>query len=169
MTDGIGRVEQLAASKDGKLFLPSDLVALVNYHVNSDSYFYAEIWLTVTPMNFEQIIDTVKNQFIEFVLRLSESWHIESEAPSRNEVNRLVNVAIYNNSSGGNMPVFDQRNQHIQYQYNAAGNINISAVQTKVELAEQLEKLRWEVETAKSQGELDADTAVEAEYSSVAG
>jgi len=62
------------------------------------------------------------------------------------------------------MTVFDQRGQRVQYQFNAAGDINISAVQSKDELTRELEKLKVEVERAKDSNAIDADLAVEAEY-----
>jgi len=60
--------------------------------------------------------------------------------------------------------VFDQRDQQVQYQYNAAGDINIGAVQNQTELVGELEKLKAEVVKAKDSQALDEDTAIDVDY-----
>ena len=62
------------------------------------------------------------------------------------------------------MTVFDQRNQHVNYQYNAAGDINFGAVQNKVDVVGELEKLRVEMSKAIEAGILDEETATDAKY-----
>ena len=62
------------------------------------------------------------------------------------------------------MTVFDQRGQHVTYQYNAAGDINFGAVQNKLDVIQQLEKLQAEVNKAAAEGALDEETATDAEY-----
>jgi hypothetical protein len=62
------------------------------------------------------------------------------------------------------MPVFDQRGQHVTYQYNAAGDINFGAVQNKMDVIQQLERLQAEISQAAEQGALDEETATDAEY-----
>ena len=62
------------------------------------------------------------------------------------------------------MTVFDQRGQHVTYQYNAAGDINFGAVQNKVDVVVQLEKLRTEMSTAIESGVFDEETATDARY-----
>jgi hypothetical protein len=62
------------------------------------------------------------------------------------------------------MTVFDQRGQHVTYQYNAAGDINFGAVQNKMDVIQQLEKLQAEVNKAAKEGALDEETATDAEY-----
>lgn len=62
------------------------------------------------------------------------------------------------------MAVFDQRNQKVNYQYNAAGDINFGAVQNRVDLANELEKLHIELVKAIKANVLDEDTATDAEY-----
>ena len=51
-----------------------------------------------------------------------------------------------------------------QYQYNAAGDINIDAVGNKNELADELVKLRLEIERAKDSNAIDTDITIETEY-----
>jgi hypothetical protein len=65
---------------------------------------------------------------------------------------------------GGTMTVFDQRGQHVTYQYNAAGDIDFGAVQNRMDVVAQMEKLRAEFERAHQAGVLDDDTVVDAEY-----
>jgi DNA polymerase/3'-5' exonuclease PolX len=55
------------------------------------------------------------------------------------------------------MTVFDQRGQHVKYQYNIAGAIDLEAVQSKAQLIEQLEKLQAELARATREGALDVD------------
>lgn len=59
------------------------------------------------------------------------------------------------------MSIFDQRGQHVTYQYNAAGDINFGVVQNRVDLIEQLEKLRGEVAKAVEAQVIDAEIATE--------
>jgi hypothetical protein len=65
---------------------------------------------------------------------------------------------------GGEMTIFDQRGQHVNYQYNAAGNINFGAVQNRLDVVEQLEKLKAEIAKAAGSNALDQDTATDVEY-----
>ena len=63
------------------------------------------------------------------------------------------------------MTVFDQRGQHVTYQYNAAGDINFGAVQNKMELVTQLEALQTELAKAIQQGAIDdEEVATDTEY-----
>ena len=60
------------------------------------------------------------------------------------------------------MPIFDQRGQQVTYQYNAAGDINIGAVQDRTELVGELRKLGREVDQAAGGGVLEQTVATEA-------
>jgi hypothetical protein len=62
------------------------------------------------------------------------------------------------------MTVFDQRGQHVNYQYNAAGNINFEAVQNSVDFISELNKLKGEFSKAVAGNALDAETATDVEY-----
>lgn len=62
------------------------------------------------------------------------------------------------------MPVFDQRGQHVTYQYNAAGDINLAGVQNRADLTQQLERLYAELKRAAEAGTLDDTLATEAKY-----
>ncbi|MGH8474968.1 MAG: hypothetical protein ACRER2_04225 [Methylococcales bacterium] len=62
------------------------------------------------------------------------------------------------------MAIFDQRYTQVTYQYNAAGNIDIGAVQNKLEWIGEIKKLRQELETAIENKALDQDSGIDAEY-----
>jgi hypothetical protein len=62
------------------------------------------------------------------------------------------------------MSIFDQRGQHVNYQYNAAGDINFGAVQNKVDLVGELEKLKAELTKAGAAQVIDAEVVTDAEY-----
>jgi hypothetical protein len=62
------------------------------------------------------------------------------------------------------MTVFDQRNQNVNYQYNAAGDINFESVTNKVELLAELAKLKTELSKAGSADVIDAEIVTDAEY-----
>jgi hypothetical protein len=60
-------------------------------------------------------------------------------------------------------PMFDQRNQQVTYQYNAANNINFDNIQSMQSLAEQLERLRSETKDAAKKDAIDKKKASNAE------
>ncbi len=60
--------------------------------------------------------------------------------------------------------IFDQRNQHVTYQYNAYGNINFGAVENTAGLVEELKKLQAELREATKQQAVTGDPAVDAQY-----
>lgn len=62
------------------------------------------------------------------------------------------------------MAIFDQRGQHVMYQYNVNGTINFGAVQTPPELVTELKKLQGELAAAIEQGVFDEEKAADAEY-----
>jgi hypothetical protein len=62
------------------------------------------------------------------------------------------------------MATFDQRNQKVIYQFNAAGNINFGSVKTGPDLAIQLQNLLDEVQQAAKAGVLEAEKSTEVEY-----
>ena len=59
--------------------------------------------------------------------------------------------------------VFDQRGQSVTYQYNSAGNINFGAVQNRMDLVSELEKLKFELYKATQQNVFDTTTANKAD------
>ncbi|MCG2785150.1 MAG: hypothetical protein L6461_08605 [Anaerolineae bacterium] len=163
--DGIRYVEQLAQKHEGHFILPPETTSFINHYVQESGYAYAEIEYAIGKHDFEQVLDTVKNRLLDFILELSENWNTNETLPSKDLLNNLVSVHIYNSQSqGGQMStVFDQRGQQVSNQYNAAGNITINA-NNKDELISELEKIRSEIERAKTSQGLNQDVAIEVEY-----
>ena len=62
------------------------------------------------------------------------------------------------------MSIFDQRGQHVEYQFNVAGNINLDGVQSVDQLVNQIAHLRAEIDQANRRGAVPEDIAVEAQY-----
>lgn len=60
--------------------------------------------------------------------------------------------------------IFDQRGQHVTYQYNAYGNINFGAVENTAELREELKKLQEELREATKKEAVTGEPAVDAQY-----
>ena len=61
------------------------------------------------------------------------------------------------------MATFDQRGQHVNYQYNAAGNINFGAVASNADVVGELRKLLDEINKAISAGAIDPENGVDVE------
>ena len=59
--------------------------------------------------------------------------------------------------------IFDQRGQKVNYQYNAAGNINFGAVSSNTDLVAELRKLLDEINKAISTGAIDSENGVDVE------
>ena len=62
------------------------------------------------------------------------------------------------------MSAFDQRGQKVNYQYNAAGNINFGNVQNISDLINELEKLKAEVSKAGEAKVIDAEIVTDVLY-----
>lgn len=162
---GIRTVEQFTQPQEGQHFmLSADVTAFVNSQVAEAGYAYSSLHHSVGPHNFEQILDTVRNRLLDFVLKLGEQWSPKATPPGQDEVKQLVSVVIYNNPQGGPVSIFDQRGQHVEYQFNVAGNINLDGVQSVDQLVNQIAHLRAEIDQAKRVGAVPEDIAVEAQY-----
>lgn len=62
------------------------------------------------------------------------------------------------------MATFDQRNQTVSYQYNAAGDINISGVTNRGQLLNQLECFQAELQRAKKSDPTQEGAVTDAEH-----
>jgi ABC-type branched-subunit amino acid transport system substrate-binding protein len=62
------------------------------------------------------------------------------------------------------MAIFDQRGQQVNYQYNAAGDINLGSVQNQAQLIEELSKLKSELSKAAEAQVIDAEIFTDADY-----
>jgi hypothetical protein len=164
VSEGIKTVEQYANRKDDGYFMfDADTTAFVNRDVTHQGYRYLDLHCSQSSHDFAQILDTVRTRLLNFLLKLSERWDPKKDAPAQNEIRSIFNLSIYN-QQGDIMPVFDQRGQSVQYQYNAAGDINIGGVQSVEQLAGEINKLRGEIEKAKSSGIIREEAALEAQY-----
>ena len=61
------------------------------------------------------------------------------------------------------MTTFDQRNQKVNYQYNANRDINFGAIQNNADVPVELEKLLTELQKAVKAGSLKDENAIDAE------
>ncbi|MEG4233566.1 hypothetical protein QUA40_15830 [Microcoleus sp. Pol11C3] len=62
------------------------------------------------------------------------------------------------------MSAFDQRGQKVNYQYNAAGDINFATVQNQADLVNELEKLKFEITKAGDAQVIDAEIVTDVQY-----
>jgi hypothetical protein len=62
------------------------------------------------------------------------------------------------------LAIFDMRGQRVTYQYNAAGDINLGAVQNRMDLVGELGKLQREMTQARQAGVFDDGVGTDAEY-----
>jgi len=62
------------------------------------------------------------------------------------------------------MAIFDQRGQQVNYQYNAAGDINLGSVQNQAQLIEELGNLKAELLKAAEAQMIDAEVFTDADY-----
>lgn len=94
--DGIRTVEELATGQERHFILPSDITVLVNHFVSEHGSGFVELEYVVGTHTFEQVLDTVKNRLLDFVLKLDENWHMSDTPPSKDDLRNLVSVVIYN-------------------------------------------------------------------------
>lgn len=166
ISHGIRSMEELASKPNEELNSPwaDELVQLFN-HQNILNMPCVEASFVLNAHQFAQILDTVRGRLLDFVLELgSLDWKIEQDLLPNEQIKHLVEVKIFNSPQGDKMSVFDQRGQNVNYQYNAAGDINIEAVQNSADLIEELGKLKTEIEKAQIAGIINEDDAIDAEY-----
>jgi hypothetical protein len=162
---GIRSIEELAKMKDDdKLIVHPDIIALLNSKIGEDGFSFLNLFYTVGPHDFEQILDTVRNRLLDFILLINKNWDISKDKPRQEEINKLVNITIYNNPQGGGMAVFDQRGQNVEYQFNAAGSINIDAINSPKGFVTELVKFQEEISKAEAIGTIDKESAIEIKY-----
>lgn len=64
----------------------------------------------------------------------------------------------------GSTPIFDQRGQRVTYQYNSAGNINISGVSNRNDFLIQLDSLQSEIGKAADAKIIDQEQLTDLRY-----
>lgn len=163
--DGLKTVEQLANSDDLHFQVPNSLIRWVNNFVSEGGYSFLTLNYAINLHHFSQILDTVKNRLLDFVLELSEKWSIKDSPPSGDTLSKMFNIIIFNPNQGGNvMTVFDQRGQNVKYQYNAGGDINFSNINSRADLTAELGKLKIELKKAIEGKAIDDETGTDVEY-----
>lgn len=138
-------------------------------------------WRVITKGHLTKIVENTRNRLLTFILELADRYP-EAAKEGFNTVKSVPDEQIrqvFNNyimgdahivgstqaiSQGGTMAIFDQRNQTVNYQYNAAGNINFDRVQNRVGLINELEKLKAELSNAAAAGAIDGEIVTDAEY-----
>lgn len=189
MRDGIKELESLvqaSSSEKGKhqLSIPweAELVMLFNNRADpSGGYMLTAAQSTFSTAVVEQILDDVRNRLLGFILELAERYPEQAKAGFENassipneQIRSVFEVKVMGSgniitpnalvSQGGNMSIFDQRNQSVKYQYNAAGNINFDSVKTRKALITELEKLKTELSMAAGAKAIKEDIVTDAEY-----
>lgn len=169
--DGVRSLEELARNEVSSMAWPSDLIQLYNYHYrkqSDDGYGFITVSFSVPGNAFAQILATARSRLQDLILEISDlPWDMSrGAAPPKDEVERLVNIRIFNRAEGGSVSTFDQSNQQISggTQYNAAGNINFQAVQNTVELVGQLEQLKATLRNAGDTRTIEGEIVDEAEF-----
>ena len=182
LRQGIGELESLLEtlkkSKRDSLTMPwpPNLLPYLNNRVMANMNCVGA-WRLVTRGQITGIIENTRNRLLTFVLELGERFPVQAKADfdllgnpvPKDQIRQVVNNYIMGNAttvhtSGGNMATFDQRNQTVTYQYNAAGDINLENVTNRVELTGQLKKLKAELDRARDAEAIDPEVVTEVEY-----
>lgn len=153
---------------------PANYLAFLQHVPIYQGMICVQAWKIITKSEVQQILDTVRNRLLEFVLELEQINPDIGEEPdnaqtlvSQEEIRNIFHQCIFYESpinQGAKMTTFDQRNQQVGYQYNAAGNINFGSIQTPADLLTELEKFKEEFDNAVQAGIFDEDVAIDAEY-----
>ncbi|MEO1352022.1 MAG: hypothetical protein AAFW84_25010 [Cyanobacteria bacterium J06635_15] len=174
-TEGIQTVEELASREDYISFDWSAEQLMVWNLANREQLAHTghqcrQVKRPVTPSVFAQILLTVRSRLQDFVLELSDlPWRVEDRA-MRDQVEKLVSVVIYNNPQGGSVATFDQREQQVYSQNNAArdiyieGNTSIGKVQDTGEFIRELQKLKSQLFKAGEAQIIDAELVTDVDY-----
>jgi hypothetical protein len=177
------QIETLESTKRDTLRIswPAEILSYLSNRVYQYMTCY-EAWSIITKGHLVQILDTTRNRLLTFILELADRYPEQAKASfdtnrriPDEQIRQVFNYYIMggahhlvssasNVSQGGTMAIFDQRNQQVNYQYNAAGNINFDNVQNRVDLVGELEKLKAELATASAAGVIDGEIVTDAEY-----
>lgn len=177
-------VESSKLSKDGhqlRVPWPRELIPLLSNRV----YEYTECidaWQIVTRDQLKQVLESIRNNLLSFILELGDRYPEQARADFNNpntipddQIRQVFNYFILGGSHkivsasnqfsrGGSMSVFDQRHQKVNYQYNAAGNINFDRVESREDVISILEKIKAELASAASAEVIDAEIVTDADY-----
>jgi hypothetical protein len=188
LVQGIKQLEShldtLGQSKQDTLAIqwPANLLPLLNERVLATMNCIGA-WRVISKGQITGIIENTRNRLLTFILELAELYPDDAaagfSAAGKNipdeQIRQVFNYYIMGGahnilssgsaiSQGGTMAIFDQRNQNVNYQYNAAGDINFDSVRNRAQLIGQLEKLKDELAKAGSAGAIDPEVVTDAGY-----
>ncbi|MBD2570783.1 hypothetical protein [Anabaena lutea] len=171
---GIKTVEEYAASQDSITFSwTANQIAVWNEcnPLGIGGHQCYQVKKPVSPSIFAQILLTVRSRLQDFILELSDiPWKMPKDLALSDQIERLVSLTIYNNAQGGNVATFDQRNQKVQNQNNAArdinikGDINIGDIQNTNDFIRELQKVKSELSKAGDAQIIDAEIVTDVDY-----
>jgi hypothetical protein len=192
LRSGVGEIEALilqtetSSHKAVHLSLPggADVARLMNHEIGDPYQQITSVYWSVNTASLRGVIDQVRTTLAELVAELRAGMPAGQELPSPDLATQAVNIAVHGSGArvtvmtkqakgdhyemgdvGRNdMSVFDQRGQHVNYQYNAHGDINFGQVQDRAQLAQELDRLRQELTEAARQQAIDAETEADASY-----
>lgn len=172
---GIKTVEELS-TRDGSISFNwnAKQINIWNYYnpPGDGGHQCYEVKRPVSYSVFAQILLTVRSRLQDFVLELSDlPWKMPKDSSLlSDQIERLVSLTIYNNAQGGNVATFDQREQQVQNQNNAArdinikGDINIETIQNSNDFIRELQKVKSELSKAGEAQIIDAEIVTDADY-----
>lgn len=182
MPEGIRALESLVESGNSTIQYnwPANLIAIAGDQIY-ERMTCLGAWRVISKSQIEQIIDTVRNRLLTFLLELEQiepqlGEILPDEEPTipNDKILQVFQTHVWGGcnvigsgtalSQEETMTVFDQRGQRVDYQYNAAGDINFGSIESSTDIAVQLEKLDIELARAVHAGLFDEDTATDAQY-----
>lgn len=129
-TQGIEAADALARGGENINFpWPAEWIAVWEHACGSRLGYQQLIGVKrpVPPQIFAQMVLSVRSRLQDFVLELSDiPWNMGAPSVHSDQIEKLVAVTIYNSNQGAAVSTFDQRNQQVQSQNNAARDLNIS-------------------------------------------
>lgn len=137
--------------------------------------FCLDVWGAISRQQLTQIVETVRDRLQKFTLELSDIYPDYAKTDFSNNplisndkiVQAFQQIVFLGNSVfvGKDVNImFDQKNQTVGYQYNAAGNINFNAIGSSTELIAELEKLKLELKQAIQAKIVDDEIGIDVEY-----
>jgi hypothetical protein len=173
-TPGIKTVEE-HASRDSHISFAwsAEHIAIWNHYnpLGGGGHQCYEVRKPVSSSIFAQMLLTVRSRLQDFVLELSDlPWKVTKDSSLNEKIEQLVSVAIYNSVQGGTMTAFDQREQKVQNQNNAAHDININgdfnfgSIQNNDDFVRELKRLKSQLIMAGDAQIIDAELVTDVDY-----
>lgn len=186
LKQGIKELESLCETADRadgntlRMSIPTALVRLLDYKVFEGMQCF-DAWRLLSKSQVAQVVDSTRNKLLDFILELADEYpEIKSDAdltkPIPNEkIQQIFNYSIFGGKQniigstdsvkqGDNMAIFDQRNQKVNTQYNAAGDINFNNVQDASQFIAELQKLKSEFARVAEEEAIDGEIITDTEY-----